>query len=280
MSNPIEESLTDTARLIADTYAAHFTEVLEAMTGERPDVKATGTPEASDDIDWWEQQYSLPDTRVWIGSTKETWSGLGQKALSAAGIEEADEQDVRQTYQELLQQALSAVGQAVGPKVGDEVVCTDGQWGGDSPDSQPIQLEVQYSGSSSLLMQIVVGQAIQKAVEAASQKAEAAAPPPAPPPVASPPVDYSAEPAKPIELLLDVDLPVSISFGRAHLQLKDVLKLTSGSIVELNRPVSEPVEVIVNNCVIARGEVVVVDGNYGVRINQIISRRDRIQTLN
>ena len=86
--------------------------------------------------------------------------------------------------------------------------------------------------------------------------------------------------SKTIELLLDVELPVSVSFGRTHLALKDVLKLTSGSIVELNRAVSEPVEVIVNNCVIARGEVVVVEGNYGVRIHQIISRRERLRTLN
>jgi flagellar motor switch protein FliN/FliY len=83
-----------------------------------------------------------------------------------------------------------------------------------------------------------------------------------------------------MELLLDVELPVSVSFGRAHLPLKDVLKLASGSIVELNRSVAEPVEVIVNNCVVARGEVVVVEGNYGVRISQIISRRERLRTLN
>jgi flagellar motor switch protein FliN/FliY len=82
-----------------------------------------------------------------------------------------------------------------------------------------------------------------------------------------------------IDLLYDVELPVSVSFGRAHLPLKEVLKLTSGSIVELNRSVSEPVEIIVNNCVIARGEVVVVDGNYGVRIVQILSRRERLRTL-
>jgi flagellar motor switch protein FliN/FliY len=50
--------------------------------------------------------------------------------------------------------------------------------------------------------------------------------------------------------------------------------------VELNRAVSEPVEVIVNNCVIARGEVVVVEGNYGVRIQQIVSRQDRLRSVN
>jgi flagellar motor switch protein FliN len=87
--------------------------------------------------------------------------------------------------------------------------------------------------------------------------------------------------AKPgsIELLLDVELPVSVSFGRAHLPLKDVIKLTCGSIVELSRSVSEPVDVIVNNCVIARGEVVVVEGNFGIRISQVISRQERLRTL-
>jgi flagellar motor switch protein FliN/FliY len=73
---------------------------------------------------------------------------------------------------------------------------------------------------------------------------------------------------------------VSVSFGRAHLPVKEVLKLTSGSIVELNRGISEPVEVIVNNCVIARGEVVVIEGNYGVRILEIVSRTERLRTLN
>ena len=81
------------------------------------------------------------------------------------------------------------------------------------------------------------------------------------------------------DLLLDVELPVSVSFGRAQVQLKDVFKLTTGSIIELNRSIAEPVEVIVNNCVIARGEVVVVEGNFGVRIQQVISRQERLRTL-
>jgi flagellar motor switch protein FliN/FliY len=89
-----------------------------------------------------------------------------------------------------------------------------------------------------------------------------------------------AAPTNPIDLLLDVELPVSVSFGRAQLALKDVIKLTTGSIVELNRAISEPVEVIVNNCVIARGEVVVVEGNFGIRIQQVISRQERLRTLN
>jgi flagellar motor switch protein FliN/FliY len=85
--------------------------------------------------------------------------------------------------------------------------------------------------------------------------------------------------SKTMELLLEVDLPVSISFGKAQLALKDVLKLTTGSIVELNRGVNDQVEVLVNQCLIARGEVVVVEGNYGVRIQEIASRNDRLRSL-
>jgi flagellar motor switch protein FliN/FliY len=79
------------------------------------------------------------------------------------------------------------------------------------------------------------------------------------------------------DLLLDVEMPVSVSFGRAQIRIQDVLKLLTGSIIELDRSVSEPVEVIVNNCVIARGVVVVADGNYGVRIDEVVSREERLQ---
>ncbi|HVV47834.1 MAG TPA: flagellar motor switch protein FliN [Bryobacteraceae bacterium] len=82
--------------------------------------------------------------------------------------------------------------------------------------------------------------------------------------------------SKTLDLLMDVALPVSVSFGKTSLQIREVLKLNTGSVVELDRLVSEPVEVIVNNCVIARGEVVVVDGNYGVRVTQLASRADRL----
>jgi flagellar motor switch protein FliN/FliY len=76
---------------------------------------------------------------------------------------------------------------------------------------------------------------------------------------------------------MDVELPVSVSFGRAHLKIQDALRLVTGSIVELDRGIAEPVEVIVNNCVIARGVVVVINGNYGVRIDQVMSRQERLQ---
>ena len=75
-----------------------------------------------------------------------------------------------------------------------------------------------------------------------------------------------------LDMLMNVDLPVTISFGSTEMALADVLRLTTGSIVEFNHPLSEPVNIIVNNCLVARGEVVVVDANYGVRVSEVISR--------
>jgi flagellar motor switch protein FliN/FliY len=90
--------------------------------------------------------------------------------------------------------------------------------------------------------------------------------------------DETPKSSSTLDLLLDVELPVSVSFGKALMPLQQVLKWTTGSIVELESAVNEPVEVVVNNCVIARGEVVVVDGNYGVRVQHIVSRAQRLQT--
>lgn len=86
--------------------------------------------------------------------------------------------------------------------------------------------------------------------------------------------DPLTQAGNPLAVLLEVEVPVSISFGRCRLALKDVLKLTSGSIVELDRAVEDDVEVIVNNRVVARGEVVSADGNYAVRIREVVGRKE------
>jgi flagellar motor switch protein FliN len=82
-----------------------------------------------------------------------------------------------------------------------------------------------------------------------------------------------------IDLLLDVELPVCVSFGQTEMPLRDVFKLGTGSVIELDKSVNDPVTVIVNNKPIAKGEVVMVDGNYGVRILEVESTADRIRSL-
>ena len=82
-----------------------------------------------------------------------------------------------------------------------------------------------------------------------------------------------------LELLLDVDLPVSVAFGTSEMSLKDVLNLGTGSVIELHKSVNDPVSIIVNQKPIARGEVVTVDGKYGVRVLEVESTADRIRSL-
>jgi flagellar motor switch protein FliN/FliY len=78
-------------------------------------------------------------------------------------------------------------------------------------------------------------------------------------------------PSMHLEALMNVDLPVNISFGSTEMPLSEVLKLTTGSIVEFTHRLNEPVNVVVNGCLVARGDVVVVDGNYGVRISEVLA---------
>jgi flagellar motor switch protein FliN/FliY len=83
-----------------------------------------------------------------------------------------------------------------------------------------------------------------------------------------------------LPLLMDVHLPVSIRFGETEMVLEEVIKLGVGSVIELNSAVDEPVELVVNGSVLARGEVVTVDGYYGIRITEITSLDERIRSLN
>ena len=72
-----------------------------------------------------------------------------------------------------------------------------------------------------------------------------------------------------LDLVMDVELNVTLRFGKRRLTLREVMELTSGSVVELDRELEEPVELLLNGMVIARGEAVVIDGNYGLRVTEV-----------
>jgi flagellar motor switch protein FliN/FliY len=72
-----------------------------------------------------------------------------------------------------------------------------------------------------------------------------------------------------MKMLLNFELPVRISLARTSLALKDLLKLSTGSVLELNRSLDDLADIVVNGRVIAQGEIVVVEGNYGIRIRRI-----------
>ncbi|PHJ13270.1 chemotaxis protein CheC, partial [Fervidobacterium sp. SC_NGM5_G05] len=82
-----------------------------------------------------------------------------------------------------------------------------------------------------------------------------------------------------LQLLFDIPLNVSVELGRTKLSLKEIMELGVGSLIELDKLTGEPVDIYVNNKLIARGEVVVIDENFGVRITEIVSPKERLYGL-
>ena len=98
-------------------------------------------------------------------------------------------------------------------------------------------------------------------------------------PVAASPTGPSSEVSGNLDVILDLDLPLTVQFGRAEVTLGELVGIGPGSLVGLDRGPSDPVEVLVNGKVVARGEVVAVAGHYGVSITDIVSPSDRVADL-
>jgi flagellar motor switch protein FliN/FliY len=107
--------------------------------------------------------------------------------------------------------------------------------------------------------------------------------PPAPPvqPVAFGQLAPGArgETGRNLDLLLDVEIPISVEVGRTQMSLDEVLRLVPGSVIALDKKAEEPVDLRVNGKLVARGEVVLVDDTYGLRITQIVDAAGRIESL-
>jgi flagellar motor switch protein FliN/FliY len=82
-----------------------------------------------------------------------------------------------------------------------------------------------------------------------------------------------------IDLLMDVSLRVSVELGRATLSVRETLNLAPGHVLELDKLAGDPVDVLVNGRLVARGEVVVVDDQFGVRVTEIVSPRQRVEAM-
>lgn len=100
-------------------------------------------------------------------------------------------------------------------------------------------------------------------------------------PTKFPPLEAKPSPSEAanIELLFDISLQLTVELGRTTMSIKEVLALTSGSVIELDKLTGESAELLVNGRLIAKGEVVVVDENFGLRITEIIRPEGRLRKL-
>ncbi|MBI4828285.1 MAG: flagellar motor switch protein FliN [Nitrospinae bacterium] len=121
----------------------------------------------------------------------------------------------------------------------------------------------------------------------ATAPAAAAAPAAAPAPAAHAPAPVPAIPSVPraaatggeMDRILDLPLQISVELGRTKMLINDLLQLGQGSVIELTKLVGEPLEVLVNDRLVAKGEVVVVNEKFGIRLTEIVSTQERIKSL-
>jgi flagellar motor switch protein FliN len=278
----MKTQLVQHAQALVEQWRGEFVGVMQAMGDFCPEMKVDlAPPPHGGNILWWSQPLDLAEgAAIWIGTAEETWSALGRRILAAAGIESSGPPELKDTYLEVLRQSLGVLAREIGKRLGREIAVTAGVEQ-EPPADLAFGCQISISAGDQELprlafyVSIEMLEALQNYKNLDAIDSEQSSQPAADDEANE--IEFSARACGTLDLLLDVEMLVSVSFGRAQVRVQDILRLITGSIIELDRTISEPVEVIVNNCTIARGEVVVMDGNYGVRINEIMSRQERLQ---
>ena len=239
---------------LIEEWSSRMASAMEAMAGERPAISSSslGAPPQAGPADWvWRQPLPPLAGALWILASSGVAEACGAHVMRALGVDNAPAGERKSTFSECLNQASAGLAQALTGRLKHEV---NSKGGGEATStlSQAAWAAITIPlKDDSVVVLIGFDTALIDSIHA-----------------------MEAQKTQPAMVL-----PVTVSFGLAHIPLMDSLKLTTGSIVELNRAVSEPVEIMVNNRVVARGEVVVVEGNFGVRIQEVMNRQDRLRTV-
>jgi flagellar motor switch protein FliN len=224
-------------------------QVTVSWNRDQPDLE-------SSDLVWWSCSLSVdPACRIYAGADRTTWKEIGGAGAAESGID-----DPHESWFALLTQSIERAAKV---RFGALATCKELGMSEDSPGAWArVSVSIVRAGNSNpgmmcwvLSPELAAALGGEDPENGATRRSE---------------VNTPAAPNS-LDLLQHVEIPVSISFGRTHMRLRDLLGLANGSVVQLDRELGDQVEVRVNNCVIARGEVVSVNGNYGVRILEMAS---------
>jgi len=258
-----------------EQWAEEFARAVEMFSGERPTLAQepadTSQMEAWEsqrgDFQWWQQETEDPQKfKAWVGAQEASWSAI-------AG-DQADGSDPKELFQEMLSQANQGAAAVLSssfatPLRFDAVVTNP------PPSLRGLRLaHVTVTFRGAALPALIV------ALEPAAAKILGGPEPAKPEGASAEPQAFASAAtlqatASMAERLMDLQLPVSVLLGQTVLPIRDALKIASGSLIELDRQLGDYVEVMVHGTVVARGEIVAIKGNYGVRIKEVISRKDR-----
>jgi flagellar motor switch protein FliN/FliY len=260
----------DCITLIEDLFKKGIAESVSSLLGETAGAEIVTPPAATAKMLWFRSDFR-PSSFGYVAfsAAEEPWLKVGHRILTGGDDESSDSETVLSTMREIAAQVggsiLSTVNHAYRKQIEVQELETLENFAGAGRGTHTSHFRLTLSDGLSVPLTLAIPEKLIHAL--------------VPDRPAEPSTAIEAIDSKKLEMLLDVEMPVRVSIGRAHMPLKDVIKLTTGSVVELNRTVSELVDIVVNNCVVARGDVVVVEGNFGVRIREVLSKEDRMRRL-
>ncbi|MBV8553793.1 MAG: FliM/FliN family flagellar motor switch protein [Acidobacteriaceae bacterium] len=256
--------------LFVQLWKTEFSRSVEMFTGEEAKISCQpagpGIPDPDDlpQYLWSKQVFEAgAGFAAWTGARKGTWTALGKNVGTDRG-------QSTQTYLNILHLTSEGISKALTARAHWPVRCgaaTDEVFSTiDSLVIFEVNVELQDESLPPLLLAVEDDAAsiLRSALETEGSRADASDPTPV---AASSPM---------LARLMEIEFPLAVALGRAVLPIRDILKLTTGSLIELDRTVNDYVDLIVHGTVVARGEIVSVKGNYGVRVKEIISRQDRM----
>lgn len=255
-------------QMFRDVWIQQFATSVEMFTGtaivpgvESPELAARF---AAEPRIWQEQTFTREGSAsVWVGLPASCCLTLTAEASS-------DQGEALSLYRELLSQSLQATAQVLNTGELPGMRCGSAF----TTDAPPSSVE------RSLVCVFTLGLSDLPLTLRFDESLELLLAPPTPAPVEAPaisaPVADEASLPPTLERFVGVDLPVRVVLGRATLRVRDILKLTVGSLIELDTRPGDLADLCVHDAVLARGEVVAIRGNYGVRIARIMTERDRM----
>lgn len=246
--------------LFLEAWTAELEKSVEMFTGTTVTIEAGETADIApgDSVLWLQQRLEGErNGTVWIGTPETT-------CIAFAGAVADDPGGRESLFKELLVQSLAGAAHLLSSGRDHKIAC--GNSGETAPPADMAGLRGVWLTGNQERRPLLLAMDAELLEMLASDEEETAA----------------VEQVKPrgtgtvIDQLLDLELPVAVVLGRTKLPIRDLIKLTAGSLVELDRRAGDSVDIVVHNAVVAKGEVVSIGGNYGVRIQEVISRSERI----
>jgi flagellar motor switch protein FliN/FliY len=247
-----------------ETWTKQLARSMEVFSGGEPTITwsrvKTLPPAELEGVFWWKQALQgAAKFTTWIGAHEATWNGIGRAS------EDADADDAKAAYLEIIAQTQQATVTAISSALPGHLECRKGQVG-TGPKSEAVVyalIGVTISGEQLPALTFVVEKSILDVLATAEDFAEVNA-------------SGAGHSGLMLDRLLNLEMPISVALGRTHIPIRDLLKVVSGSVIELDQDVNDHADLIVHGTVVARGEIVSVKGNYGIRIKELISQKDRI----